>query len=244
MKKLRVLLFTVSVSFLALISCNSQNKAGKNDLKIVTVEDSVSYSIGINIGRNMLRDFQNRGLDSVMNYDAIARGLLDMLNDGQKIIDPKMAYSVIQNYMEKQQQKTASSSKLKASKNLEEGNKFLAENKKKEGVITLKSGLQYKVLKKGTGASPAETDQVTVHYTGTLLNGKVFGSSVERGKPAQFKVNQVIKGWTEALQLMKTGAKWKLFIPANLAYGERSPGGIIGPNEVLIFEVELISIDK
>jgi FKBP-type peptidyl-prolyl cis-trans isomerase FklB len=109
----------------------------------------------------------------------------------------------------------------------------------------LPSGLQYQVIKAGTGSKPAPTDKVTVHYHGTLIDGKVFDSSVQRGQPAQFPVNQVIPGWTEALQLMTVGSKWKLWIPANLAYGDRSPGGgVIGPNETLVFDVELISIDK
>jgi FKBP-type peptidyl-prolyl cis-trans isomerase FklB len=120
----------------------------------------------------------------------------------------------------------------------------MEENGKKEGVITLPSGLQYQIIKTGSGSKPSPTDKVTVHYNGTLIDGKVFDSSVQRGQPAQFPVNQVIPGWTEALQLMPVGSKWKLWIPANLAYGERSPGGVIGPNETLVFDVELISIDK
>ena len=128
------------------------------------------------------------------------------------------------------------------SANVEAGQKFLAENGKRDGVVTTATGLQYEVLAEGSGDSPKETEQVTVHYHGTLIDGTVFDSSVERGQPATFPVNGVIPGWVEALQLMKPGAKYKLFIPSNLAYGERGAGGSIGPNATLIFEVELISI--
>ena len=136
---------------------------------------------------------------------------------------------------EEQRQKTEA-----AGKNLQEGKAFLAENAKKKDVTTLPSGLQYKVIEKGSGASPKKTDSVTVHYKGTLIDGTEFDSSYARGKPATFRVDGVIAGWTEALQLMKPGAKWQLFIPANLAYGERGAGSRIGPNSALIFEVELI----
>lgn len=140
---------------------------------------------------------------------------------------------------QKDMMKTESES---AQKNAAEGEKFLAENKSKPGVKTTASGLQYKVEKGGSGAAPKETDQATVNYRGTLINGTEFDSSYSRGKPATFGVNQVIPGWTEALKMMKPGAKYQLFVPANLAYGKNSPGGAIGPNSTLIFEVELISV--
>jgi FKBP-type peptidyl-prolyl cis-trans isomerase FklB len=127
---------------------------------------------------------------------------------------------------------------------LKDGETFLAENGKKEGVKTLASGLQYKVVKAGTGKTPKATDTVKVHYNGTLVDGTVFDSSIQRGEPASFPVNQVIAGWTEALQLMKEGDKWQLYIPAKLAYGEQGAGGKIGPNSTLIFDVELLSIEK
>jgi FKBP-type peptidyl-prolyl cis-trans isomerase FklB len=131
-----------------------------------------------------------------------------------------------------------------ADKNKKEGEAFLAENKKKEGVKTLPSGVQYKVIKAGTGKKPKLTDTVTVHYRGTLIDGTEFDSSYKRGQPASFQVSGVIPGWTEALQLMGEGAKWQLFVPSNLAYGERGTGGPIGPNATLIFEVELISVQE
>lgn len=131
---------------------------------------------------------------------------------------------------------------LSAANAMQKGEEFLKENAAKEGVKTLPSGLQYKVLKEGDGKSPKATDTVVVHYKGTLINGKEFDSSYKRGEPAEFPVNRVIKGWTEALQLMKEGSKWMLYIPSNLAYGERGAGADIGPNETLIFEVELLKV--
>ena len=158
--------------------------------------------------------------------------------DNQK--EPKIsgadAQKVIQNYFQKQQAKVSESV-------IEEGKKFLTENSKKVGVVTLESGLQYEIIKSGEGAKPTINDQVTTHYHGTLLDGTVFDSSVERGQPATFPVSGVIKGWTEALQLMTVGSKWKLFVPYDLAYGERGAGPKIGPYTTLIFEVELISIN-
>lgn len=126
--------------------------------------------------------------------------------------------------------------------NKAKGEAFLTENKKKEGVVVRPSGLQYKILKEGTGASPKSTDMVTTHYAGTTIDGREFDSSYKRGEPTSFGVNQVIAGWTEALQLMKVGSKWELYIPSKLAYGERGAGGVIGPNQTLIFTVELIKI--
>ena len=142
------------------------------------------------------------------------------------------------------QNKQIAKMKEASEKNAKEGAAFLAENKNKEGVITLESGLQYKVLKSGDGPSPKETDTVVTHYRGNLINGEIFDSSYKRGQPATFPVSGVIAGWTEALQKMKVGDKWQLFIPSNLAYGENGAGQKIGPNEVLIFELELLEIKK
>lgn len=130
-----------------------------------------------------------------------------------------------------------------SNKNLEEGNAFLEANKSKEGVVALPSGLQYQIITEGTGAKPGATDKVTCHYHGTLINGTVFDSSVQRGQPAAFPLNMVIKGWTEALQLMPIGSKWRLFLPADLAYGDRQVSAVIGPNTALIFDVELLGIN-
>lgn len=193
--------------------------------------DSVSYSLGVNIGENIKTQFPDIDLK---NFEAAIK---DVLDDNKKpSISGADAQKTIQEYFTKQQAKASESV-------VEEGRKFLAENSKKENVITLESGLQYEVIKNGEGAKPTLNDQVTTHYHGTLIDGTVFDSSVERGEPASFPVSGVIKGWTEALQLMNVGSKWRLFVPYDLAYGERGAGPKIGPFTTLIFEVELISIN-
>jgi len=193
--------------------------------------DSVSYSLGVNIGENIKTQFPDIDLK---NFEAAIK---DVLDDNKKpIISGADAQKTIQEYFTKQQAKASESV-------VEEGRKFLAENSKKENVVTLESGLQYEVIKTGEGAKPTLNDQVTTHYHGTLIDGTVFDSSVERGEPASFPVSGVIKGWTEALQLMNVGSKWRLFVPYDLAYGERGAGPKIGPFTTLIFEVELISIN-
>ena len=196
-----------------------------------TLLDSVSYSIGITIGTNL----QKEGFDTI-NTDMVKKALLDFYSGKGTKLNEQQANGTLMKYYEEMK-------KLEAEKNLKEGQKFLEENKKNPGVVTLPSGLQYIVLEEGTGPKPTINDQVTTHYHGTLLNGKVFDSSVERGEPAKFPLNGVIQGWIEALQLMNVGSKYKLFIPPHLAYGEKGAGGVIGPNTTLIFEVELISIN-
>ena len=193
--------------------------------------DSVSYSLGVNIGENIKTQFPDIDLK---NFEAAIK---DVLDDNKKpSISGADAQKTIQEFFTKQQAKASESM-------VEEGRKFLAENSKKENVVTLESGLQYEVIKTGEGAKPTLNDQVTTHYHGTLIDGTVFDSSVERGEPASFPVSGVIKGWTEALQLMNVGSKWRLFVPYDLAYGERGAGPQIGPFTTLIFEVELISIN-
>lgn len=199
--------------------------------EIKTGAEKASYGIGINIGENFKKD----GLDS-LNSEIIAQGINDALKGEDYKIPKDTALMAIQTYVEGMRMKSAD-------KNLEEGKKFLEENKKKEGVVTLPSGLQYKIITPGTGPKPGLEDVVTTHYHGTTIDGKVFDSSVERGEPATFPVNGVIPGWTEALQLMPEGSKWRLFIPSELAYGERGAGKDIGPNSTLIFEVELLKIE-
>ena len=193
--------------------------------------DSVSYSLGVNIGENIKTQFPDIDLK---NFEAAIKDVLD--DNKEPGISGADAQKIIQEYFTKQQAKASESV-------VEEGRNFLAENSKKENVITLESGLQYEVIKTGEGAKPSLNDQVTTHYHGTLIDGTVFDSSVERGEPASFPVSGVIKGWTEALQLMTVGSKWKLFVPYDLAYGERGAGPQIGPFTTLIFEVELISIN-
>lgn len=188
-------------------------------------KEKVSYIIGMNIGSNLKR--QSIDIDPVLLLKGIQEGLA-----GAK---PLLTEQEIQETMVAFQKELVEKYK-------KQGEDFLAENKKKEGVKTLPSGLQYKVIKAGTGKKPKADDMVTVNYRGTLIDGSEFDSSYRRGQPATFQVSGVISGWTEALQLMQEGSKWELFIPSNLAYGERGRPGIIGPNATLIFEVELVSV--
>ncbi len=193
--------------------------------------DSISYSLGVLMAQNL----KGQGFDK-LNYQKLGEGMSDVLETGKEPkISVEQANKMIQAFFQAGQAK-------KYEATVKAGEQFLAENAKRPGVVTLESGLQYEILTKGEGQTPADTNKVTVHYTGTLLDGTVFDSSVERGEPATFGVTQVIKGWTEALQLMSKGSKWKLFIPYNLAYGERAAGPKIGPFSTLIFEVELLDI--
>ncbi|MBE6300123.1 MAG: FKBP-type peptidyl-prolyl cis-trans isomerase [Bacteroidales bacterium] len=192
--------------------------------------DKLSYAIGLNIANNL----KSSGFAN-LSVEDFAEAVKTVYNGESAKMTDAEARTVIQDYFEKVE-------KEKLTKNLEEGNKFLAENGKREGVVTLPSGLQYEIITEGTGKKPSATDTVSCHYHGTLIDGTVFDSSVMRNQPAEFPVNGVIKGWVEALQLMSEGAKWKLFIPANLAYGERGAGQSIEPNSTLIFEVELLKV--
>ena len=194
--------------------------------------DKVSYALGLSIGNN----FQNSGIKDLQVEDFI-KGLTDVMDEKQPAITYDEAKEVINEYFIKLQ-------KEKTEINKKAGEEFLHINKGRAGVVELPSGLQYQVLKHGNGAKPSATDKVTCHYHGTLINGTVFDSSVQRGQPAVFGVNQVIPGWVEALQLMPVGSKWRLFIPSNLAYGEHGAGEMIEPNSTLIFDVELLDIVK
>jgi len=196
-------------------------------------KDKVSYSIGLNIGFNLKK--QNVSI----NPDTFVLGLKDALAG-----KPQMTDEQVKETMTAFEKEMIDKQKAAGVKNGADGEKFLAENKKKEGVKTTASGLQYKVIKEGSGAQPKETDTVVANYRGTLIDGTEFDNSYKRGQPATFPLSGVIKGWTEALQLMKVGSKYQLFIPANLAYGERAMGSDIGPNSTLIFEVELVGIQS
>lgn len=222
---MKKLLAAVSVLMAASLSSSAQ-------LKLKTFQDSVAYSLGINIARSL----QQQGLDSIDPYIMVG-AINDVIGSRVLAIDEAKANTVIQKYF----------SEYKAKKyqvNKTAGDKFLAENKTKKGVITTASGLQYEIMTKGNGPTPKSTDKVTVHYSGTLIDGRKFDSSYDRKEPATFPVTGVIKGWVEALQLMPVGSKWKLYIPSELAYGQNPhPGGIIEPNMVLIFEVELLKIE-
>lgn len=194
--------------------------------------DKVSYALGLSIGNNFL----NSGIKNLQVEDFV-KGLTDVLNEKQPDITYDEAKEVINEFFIKLQ-------KEKMEINKKAGEEFLHINKGRAGVVELPSGLQYQVLKQGNGAKPKATDKVKCHYHGTLINGTVFDSSVQRGQPAVFGVNQVIPGWVEALQLMPVGSKWRLFIPSNLAYGEQGAGEMIEPNSTLIFDVELLDILK
>ncbi|ADB16645.1 peptidylprolyl isomerase FKBP-type [Pirellula staleyi DSM 6068] len=201
-----------------------------------TVKEQASYAIGLNIGSDLKSEAAE------LDVEALVRGLKDSLAGAKPALSEEQIQAAMKVFVGELQAKAAEKAKGAADKNAKEGAAFLAANKTKQGVKTTASGLQYQVLKAGTGASPKATSTVKTHYHGTLIDGTVFDSSVDRGEPAQFPVNRVIPGWTEALQMMKVGDKWRLFLPSELAYGERGAGDDIGPNSVLVFEVELIDI--
>jgi FKBP-type peptidyl-prolyl cis-trans isomerase FklB len=204
---------------------------------LTTNKQKASYAIGMNWGTGLHR--QNIDVDSA----ALIQGMKDALAGGKTLLTEDEARAALMQLQKEVQEKQQAKAAAEGDANKKEGEAFLAANKSKEGVVTLPSGLQYKILKEGTGPKPTATDSVVCNYKGTLINGTEFDSSYKRGEPATFPVTGVIKGWTEALQLMPVGSKWQLFIPSDLAYGPRgTPGGPIGPNATLIFEVELISI--
>jgi len=207
----------------------------KPDLK--DVRQKTSYALGTDIGTNLKR--QEVDLDA----KALAAGIADALG-GKPLMSEAEVRETLDQLRAKMMAGAEAKAKVAGEKNLKEGEAFLAANGKKDGVKTTASGLQYKVLKPGTGATPKPSDEVKVHYHGTLIDGTVFDSSVERGEPISFPVTGVIPGWVEALQLMKVGDKWQIYIPSKLAYGERGAGGKIGPNSALIFDVELLGIEK
>ena len=227
------------ISAITLLSgCNELTDSKKEAISLDNPTNKASYSIGVQMGSQMAR------IKDVINEDAIIMGFKDSIAAKELQLTPEDMQAAMQAFqqtaMEAQQAKqTAAGAQNKA-----DGDKFLAENKTKDGIKTTESGLQYKVITAGTGDIPKASDTVVTHYSGTLIDGKEFDSSYKRNSPATFPVNGVIKGWTEALQLMKTGAKWQLFIPSELAYGERGAGSNIGPNQVLIFEIELLEIKK
>ena len=198
--------------------------------------DKASYSIGVKIGADM----KANALD--LNSEALVTGLQDGISGAKPQLSDKERADSLMAFEQDLQKKEIERIKQLAEKNKKEGAEFLAANKAKEGVKTLPSGLEYKVLAEGNGTQPKPTDQVTVNYRGTFLDGTEFDNSYKRGEPITFPVNGVIKAWSEALPLMKTGAKWQLFVPAELAYGEKGAGRAIGPNSTLIFEVELVGI--
>lgn len=212
----------------------SASQAGKPE----SVLDRASYVIGFNLGQSLKTN------NVTANADLLIQGFRDALAGKDAVLTPEEMQAAMTSLQQQVQQQQQEKSKAEGAKNQAAGDAFLATNKDRPGVKTTASGLQYEVLTEGTGPSPKATDQVTVNYKGTLIDGTVFDSSYDRGEPATFVLNQVIGGWTEGVQLMKVGSKYKFYIPAALAYGERGAGGVIGPNSVLVFEVELLSIGE
>lgn len=225
--KAKNLLLTLAVGAMAM-GCNS-GSMHQTSAPLKTAADTASYYIGYMYGSGM----QRMGMKDP-NMAAVVAGINTALQKKETSTDPQAMEMYLNNYFQQL-------SMRRAEENAEKGKKFLAENAKKSGVDTLSDGIQYKIIKKGDGATPTETDVVKVHYKGTLIDGTEFDSSIKRGEPAEFQLNRVIPGWTKALKQMPVGSKWEIFIPADQAYGPRG-GGPIGPNETLIFEVELLDI--
>ncbi len=236
MKKSTLIIFGAAA--LALSSCKDEQKK----VELITDNSKVSYGIGLDIANNIK---QNK-LDTIIDADALIQGIKDALDSNATyLMQPDSASEFTRNFFLKEQEKQKQAQLKQFEGNKAAGVKFLEENKAKEGVVVTASGLQYKVLKKGNGPKPTAEQKVKVHYKGTLIDGTVFDSSIDRGEPAVFGVGQVIPGWTEALQLMNVGSKFQVFIPQELAYGESMrQGSPIPPFSALIFEVELISIEK
>lgn len=231
MKKV-ILIFTVAI--FTMTACHSQDKTKVTSTKSMeNNKDSVSYGLGLLIAKNL----KSQGIDA-LNYEKFIEGMKATMSGEKPLISEQEANGYINEYIQ-------SLAAVKSAKNIEAGKKYLAENGKKKGVTTTASGLQYEVIKKGTGAKPKDVNtNVTAHYHGTLIDGTVFDSSVDRNQPFVTNVGQVIKAWQEALLMMEVGTKLRIVCPPEIAYGERGAGGAIGPNSVLIFEMELISINN
>jgi len=230
LKSARIVVFVViGISVLAL-HLQAQNLATPRDKR-----EKTGYSIGVNIGRDM----KNLGID--VDPDMVAQGFKDALAGKQRFTDDEMR-TILLDLNKEMQAKQGEKIKTLADKNKKDSEEFLRENAKKEGIVSLPSGVQYKVVKEGNGKTPTINDTVVVHYKGALLDGTEFDSSYKRNQPAEFKVNAIIPGWTEALQKMKIGSRWLVYIPADQAYGERGAGSQIGPNAALMFDIELLSI--
>ena len=229
MRKISVVLLVITMA-----SCQS---SGDKKTELKTHKDKLSYAIGLNIGMNMVRD----SLD--MDFAELLQGIKDAsLDTSKRLMNEEEMRKTLMAFQQEMQNKQMERQHSVADKNRQDGEQFLAENKKESGVVTLPSGLQYKVITEGSGPRPKANQTVVTNYVGTLVNGQEFDSSFKRGQPAVFPVTGVIAGWTEALQLMKVGSKWKLFIPDKLAYGDQGGGETIPPGSTLIFEIELLSI--
>lgn len=216
----------------------AEAKAAEVKPELKPTKENISYAIGMNIGGNIKR----QGIEA--DVEVLAKAIKDVMADGTTRFTEQEAQQILMAMTAELRTKQEAERKLQAGKNKAEGETFLAENAKKSGVKKTESGLQYKVITAGTGEQPKVSDTVSTHYRGRLINGTEFDSSYKRGQPAEFPVTGVIKGWTEALQLMPVGSKWELYIPSDLAYGERGSGRDIGPDATLIFEIELIEIKE
>jgi FKBP-type peptidyl-prolyl cis-trans isomerase FklB len=234
MNRIVIVLISLVILLPFLSLATDQNKDSNVELK--TFADKISYVLGQEIGSGFKESPTN------INLDLFMRGIKDSLNDQKSLLDPDEANQIKQEFSRQVQESRAKKIAAISEKNQQVEAAFMAENKNKEGVVTTESGLQYMELKKGDGSKPTRSDTVTVHYRGALLDGTEFDSSYERDHPATFQVAGVIAGWTEALQLMNIGSRFRLYIPSKLAYGKRGAGGKIGPNEMLIFDVELLEI--
>jgi FKBP-type peptidyl-prolyl cis-trans isomerase len=227
----------ISVVLVGILAFGSWGQA-QEPKSLKDQKEKLSYVIGVDIGKAL----QKQGVP--IDPEIVAKGIKDGVSGGKLLMSDQEIQETMMAFQKEMRAKQEEANKQLGEMNKKEGETFLAQNKTKEGVTTLPSGLQYKVVKAGTGKKPKATDTVVTHYKGTLLNGTEFDSSFKRNQPATFKVNGVIRGWTEALQLMEEGAKWILYVPAALAYGDRGAGQQIGPNATLIFEIELISIQE
>jgi FKBP-type peptidyl-prolyl cis-trans isomerase len=234
MKKIGNLVVLFVISLFIISSCSSEKKYAA--VKIKSREDSVSYYLGLTYGSGL----KQAKIDSIFNYQAFIKGMTEAMNKDTLPISQFTIQTYLSSYFTEFQQQQL---KNQYKDYIAENKAFLEANSKKDSVLTLPSGLQYKVIREGKGSKPTMNDKIKVHYTGTLIDGTVFDSSYKRNEPAEFNVGQVIPGWTEAMQLMPVGSKWKVFIPENLAYGSQSPqGSVIKPFSTLIFEVELLEI--
>ncbi len=228
----------IIIAMLCSLSGFAAASYAEDKIELKTDVDKASYAVGIKYGEGIKKDLSD------LSLPVFVRGLQDAYYQRTTALSADEMDQILGVYQQKKLTEIQKAHDQLAAENKKKGEAFLASNKKKKGVTVTASGLQYQVMKVGQGAVPTISSKVKVHYHGTLIDGTVFDSSVQRGEPISFPVNGVIPGWTEALQLMKVGSKWKLFVPANLAYGERGTRGVIGPNAVLIFEVELLAIES
>lgn len=233
-RRTQIFLFGASLGMSLLLGPQS----GLNAEELKTDIEKASYAIGLKYGQGIRRDLGELKIDQILS------GFRAGFNGDKPLMSEQEVTRVLTDFQNQQFANRKKAMSDKAEKNVAEGKVFMEGNAKRSGVKTTGSGLQYEILKAGSGAPPGPNDRVSVHYEGSLIDGPVFDSSRQRRKPAEFGVNAVIRGWTEALQLMKPGARWKLYIPPKLAYGERGTGGSIGPNETLIFDVELLKVDR